>query len=105
MEVVLACNRGLTPPDSLLLRDLQKCLDQSDQTLMELRKEHNPHLSFKDYFAELQSLYDRDSVAQSRMAWEMVKLPSGELTLDKWLGFLREFQLKRDRVEDRTPQE
>ena len=27
------------------------------------------------------------------------------MTLDKCLGFLREFQLKRDRVEDRTPQE
>ena len=31
--------------------------------------------------------------------------PTGELTLQKWLPFLREFQLKRNRVEERTSQE
>jgi len=67
--------------------------------------EQNADLTFQEFFAELQKLYDRDSVAQQRMAWQAVKLPSGELTLYKWLDFLLEFQLKKSRVDDRTPQE
>ena len=47
----------------------------------------------------------RDSQVQLRMAWETVRIAKGELTLEKWLEFLREFQLKRDRVDERTEQE
>ena len=105
LEFLLACNKGVVPPDTLLLRDLQQCLNSADQTLLEFRREQNADLTFHEFFAELQKLYDRDSVAQQRMAWQAVKLPSGELTLYKWLDFLREFQLKKARVDDMTPQE
>ena len=50
-------------------------------------------------------MYDKDSLAQLRLAWESVRLPAGTLTLGRWMEFQREFQLKRDRVEDRTAQE
>ena len=105
MQFVLACNKGMIPPDSLLLEALRVSLDKADQNLLEYRREQNPGLSFQAFWDELQSLYDRDTVAQSRMAWEAVKLPPGDLSLEKWLEFLGEFQLKRDRVEDRTPNE
>lgn len=105
LEYVLACNRGMQPPDSLLLGDLRLALDPADQALLERRRDANPRLSYKEFFEELQSLYDRDTVAQQRVAWESLRLPPGDLTLDKWLEFIRNFQLLRDRVEDWTPQE
>ena len=105
MEFVLACNKGMMPPDSLLLEALRGSLDRADQNLLELRRGKNPSLTLRAFWDELQALYDRDTVAQSRLAWEAVKLPPGDLSLEKWLEFLREFQLKRDRVEDRTPTE
>jgi hypothetical protein len=62
-------------------------------------------LTFTAFWSHLASLYDKDSQGQLRLAWEAVKLPPGELTLEKWHTFLREFHLKRDRVEERTPHE
>ena len=105
MDYILACNRGMTPPDNLLLEDLRQSLDVADQSLLERRREQNGRLTFQEFYEELQGLYDRDSAAQQRLAWESCKLPQGELNLDRWLEFQREFQLKRDRVEDKTPQE
>ncbi len=67
--------------------------------------ETNPRLTFTDFWGHLSRLYDRDSQAQLRLQWESVKIAPGELNLDKWLQFLRESQLKRDRVEDRSHQE
>jgi hypothetical protein len=50
-------------------------------------------------------LYDRDTQTQLKLAWENVRLAPGELSLEKWFTFLREFQLSGDRVEEKTPQE
>ena len=72
---------------------------------MENLLERNPRMSFTDFWHHLASIYDRDTQAQLRVAWESVTLPSGTLTLDRWYEFIREFHLRRDRVEDRTPQE
>ena len=65
----------------------------------------DPRLTFESFWGQLAALYDRDSQAQLRVAWESVRLAPGELSLDSWLIFLREFQLRRDRVEDRSLQE
>ena len=105
MATVIACNNGLTPPDFLMLQHLAQALEQDDRLLLEHQLENCPSLTFKEFWDHLVSLYDRDTQAQLRMAWEAVLLPGGELTLEKWLNFWREFQLKRDRVDDKTPQE
>ena len=105
MHVLLACNRGNPIPDMLLLQYLKQCLDASDQLLLENLLERNPRLPFQEFWDHLSTLYDCDTQAQQKLAWERVRLPKGELTLDKWLSFLREFHLRRDRVEERTPQE
>lgn len=105
MAMVIACNRGHPIPDALLLQHLKTSLDYSDQLLLENHQEKDPGLTFSAFWAHLVGLYDKDTQAQLRLAWESVKLPPGELTLEKWNVFLREFQLKRDRVEEKTPQE
>ena len=105
MHFVLACNAGRAIPDRLLLQYLKPCLDKTDQLLLENHWEKKPHMTFQEFWDFLASMYDKDSQAQLRLAWESVKLPPGELSLERWLTFLREFHLKRDRVEDFTPQE
>ena len=99
------CNRGAPIPDALLLEIFRSCLDDTDQKLLEIKREQTFDLTFAEFWASLQSMYDMDSVTQNRLAWEGVKLPPGELTLERWLSFLMDFQQKRDRVEDRTPHE
>ena len=104
-QVLLACNRGQPLPDSILLQYFSGCLDSSDQILLEMMQEKNEDLSFQDFWETLRSLYDRDTQGQLRLAWETVQLPKGDLSLEKWLKFAREWELRRERVEDRTPQE
>ena len=105
MQMVMACNKGNPIPDMLLLQYFSQTLDSTDQLLLENMSEKNPNITFGEVWDYLSSLYDRDTQAQLRMAWENVRLQEGALTLEKWLNFQREFQLKRDRVEERTPQE
>ena len=105
MHVVYAYHGGQQPHDKLLLRYLKSCLDTTDQLLLDNMEERNPYLSFQSFWDHLASLYDRDSQSQHRLAWESVRLPSGDLSLERWLTFVREFHLQRDRVEERTPQE
>ena len=105
MVCMQACNGDFQMPEAILLENLKGALDSTDQKLLELRREQNPSLTMGEFWQELQSLYDKDSAAQNRLAWESTRLPQGELSLDRWLEFLREFQLKRDRVEDRTDHE
>ena len=92
-------------PDFLLLQYIKPSLDTSDQLMLENMMETNPRMTFQEFWGTLSELYDRDSQAQLRLQWESVKIKPGDLNLDKWLQFLREFQLKRDRVEDRSNQE
>ena len=47
MDYILACNRGMTPPENLLLEDLRQSLDMADQSLLERRREQNGMLSFQ----------------------------------------------------------
>ena len=103
--MVLACNNGRPLPDMVQLQYLKPALDHADQLLLENMLERNPRLTFGEFWDTLSTLYDRDSQVQLRMAWETVRIAKGELTLEKWLEFLREFQLKRDRVVERTEQE
>ena len=103
--MVVACNRGQQLPDMLLLQYFKQCLDTADQTLLEDMLEQNPTMSFRYFFDHLASIFDRDTQVQQNLAWENVRLQPGELTLQKWLPFLREFQLKRNRVQERTSQE
>ena len=105
MQMVMACNKGNPIPDMLLLQYFSQTLDSTDQLLLENMSEKNPNITFGEVWDYLSSLYNRDTQAQLRMAWENVRLQEGALTLEKWLNFQREFQLKRDRVEERTPQE
>ena len=105
MAMVSACNNGRPLPDMVQLQYLKPALDHSDQLLLENLLERNPRLTFAEFWETLSTLYDRDSQVQLRMAWETVRIAKGDLTLEKWLEFLREFQLKRDRVEERTEQE
>ena len=104
-ELLSACNGDCQRPETLLLERFKGSLDLSDQKLLEIRREQNPKLTLDEFWEELQNLYDKDTPAQNRQAWESIKPPPGELSLDKWLEFLREFQLLRDRVEDRTAHE
>lgn len=103
--VLQACNRGNPIPDMLLLQYLKHALDQADKLFLENSLELNPRLTFNEFWSMLQHEYDKDSQAQLRLAWESVRLPTGPLTLEKWSVFYREYQLRRDRVEERTPQE
>ncbi len=105
MTMVLDCNQGRPVPDGLLLQHIKPSLDHVNQLLLEHQQKRNPGLTFTTFWSHLASLYDKDSQGQLRLAWEAVKLPLGELTLEKWHSFLREFNLKRDRLEKRTPHE
>ena len=105
MATFLACNNGRPFPEMFQLQYLKPALDHSDQLLLENMLERNPRLTFGEFWDTLSTLYDRDSQVQLRMAWETVRIAKGELTLEKWLEFPREFQLKRDRVKERTEQE
>ena len=87
MTFVMTCNRGQAPPELLLIQILKQCLESADQALLERRRGTNPTLQFAQFFAELQGLYDRDAAAQQRVAWESVRLSTGELNLKKWLDF------------------
>ena len=98
-------SRGVDIPDILLLEILRTCLDETDQKFLQLKQDQNPALSFSAFWQMLQNMYDKESQAQNRLAWEAVRLPPGDLTLERWLAFLMDFQIKRDRVEDHTPQE
>ena len=102
---MVGCNKQMRPPDAMLLEALSGCLDSADRALLERRREQNSQLTFEEFWDELQGLYDRDSVTQQRQAWECVKISHGELTLEKWQDFQRQYELKRDRVEDRTAAE
>ena len=105
LVTLVACNKGNPIPDSILLEYFGGCLDESDQLFLENMTEKNPDLPFQEFWDSLAILYDRDTQAQLRLAWEGVRPPTGELNLEKWNIFQREWQLKRDRVEERTPQE
>ena len=103
--VQVSVTKGLPLPDPIALELLKPCLDASDQALLKHRQEVNEALSYQEFFEELQALYERDTIAQSRHAWQSLKLPPGDLTMEKWVKFCREFELLRDRVEDRTSTE
>ena len=83
MVMVVACNRGQQLPDMLLLQYFKQCLDTADQTLLEDMLEQNPTMSFRCFFDHLTSIYDRDTQVQQKLAWENVRLPPGEVTLQK----------------------
>ena len=75
-------NRGLEIPDILLLEILRTCLDETDQKFLQLKLDQNPGLSFFAFWHMLESMYDKESPAQNRLAWEAVRLPPGDLTLE-----------------------
>ena len=104
-EMMVSCNRGGPPPDPMILADLKECLDEEDKILLEHEKEKNKYLSYQDFYEILREMYDKDEVSRNRRAWEALTFPSGELTVEKWETFRRQFRLLRDRVEDWTHQE
>ena len=91
-----------TPHDALLLDDLRKCLDSTDQTLLQGMEEEHPGLTYRQFFHELKSMYDRDAGLQNRQAWErLVREPTHELSMETWAAFTAKFKLLRNRVEDK----
>ena len=74
---------------------------------IERRLEANPQLGYQAIWAELDREFGRDASTQARRVWESVRLSleSGELTIAAWRKFQTDFELARDRVEDRTQQE
>ena len=61
----------------LLLQYFSQTLDSTDQLLLENMSEKNPNITFGEVWDYLSSLYDRDTQAQLRMAWENVRLQEG----------------------------
>ena len=50
VNFIPACNRGMAPPDSIMLEDLRLCLDAADQALLERRLDQNSNLSLTEFF-------------------------------------------------------
>jgi hypothetical protein len=105
IQSLQALNSNLPLPNHILINLFKSCLDSTDTLLVQRELESNPNTQFRDLWDLFSQTYEQDSQAQLKLAWESVKLPPGDLTLEKWMKFLREFELKRNRVEDRTPQE
>ena len=94
---------GQEMPDILLLQALKGCLDEITRQELQKLMEENPELTYTLFWAQLQAEFGGDVNHQHRAAWKKVQLDSKTpLTFQSWRKFWMEFDLKKQRVEDRT---
>ena len=105
LDMLVSYNRGGMPPDNMLLEELRACLDEEDQLMIDHEREKNRYITYDQAFELLRKKYDKDDTSRTRRAWESLKIPQGDLSVEKWETFYRRFQMLRDRLEDWTPQE
>ena len=93
-------------PESLRLQLLKASLDENSKKELRRKMEENPHITYTQFWAELQNEFEGDVNYRHRNAWERVQLDQrAPLTSTKWRKFCAEFELLKQRVEDRTDQE
>ena len=100
--------RSLMPnqlPDCILLQALKGCLDENTKKELQRKKEANPQLTYTQFWGDLQSEFEGDVNFRHRSAWERVQLTNGQMNTINWRKFCTEFELLKQRVEDRTEQE
>ena len=102
------CPDGVDQPegDILILETLRGCLDVGARNRLASALERNTHLTYNDFWRELEREYTRDLTSHYRREWEKVTLGGARrLTPQMWRVFESEFSLKATRVGDVTERE
>ena len=93
--------------NTVKIETLKGLLDKSTLADFQAKFEANGGVTFADFWDEIDCEFGRDATHQNRTAWVQVDINKvgSRMTSTEWRAFVKEFILRRNRVDDRTESE